>query len=223
MAAFLGGFAMKKSLMAAMCIAALIPLVPAVAQTDPAQVGVSVGAPGAQTGRDFVQFMMMSDKFEIAASQLALERSPDPAIRDFAAHMIAAHRASSDDLKAVSDSTNVGRSVTPPPVFDPQHNDMYHALTASFGRRFDDIYLAQQRDAHREALAHLEGYIDNGRVWQLVRFARRTAPVVRDHLAMLNNLRGDAVAVLERSRPLDGDVTIIEHPDGSRTRVIETE
>jgi hypothetical protein len=42
-------------------------------------------------------------------------------------------------------------------------------------------------------------------------------------LARLNNLLGDAVAVLERSRPLDGDVTIIEHPDGSRTRVIETE
>src|SRR6185312_210717 len=145
---------MKKSLMAAVCIAALIPLVPAVAQ--PSQVGISTGAPGAQTGRDFVQFMMMSDKFEIAASQLALERSRDPAVRDFAAEMIAAHRATSDDLKAVSDSTNVGR-------------------------RFDDNYLAQQRDAHRDSLAHLEGYIDNGRVAPLQRFARRTAPMVRDH------------------------------------------
>lgn len=214
---------MKKSLMAAVCIAALIPLVPAVAQTDPAQVGVSTGAPGAQTGRDFVQFMMMSDKFEIAASQLALERARDPAIRDFAADMIAAHRASSDDLKAVSDSSNVGRAVTPPPTFDPQHNNMYHELTASFGRRFERIYLAQQRDAHEEALAHLEGYIDNGRVWPLQRFARRTAPMVRDHLAMLNNIRGDAVAVVDMPRRTAGDVTIIEHPDGSTTRVIETE
>jgi putative membrane protein len=208
--------------MAAVCIAALAaPLVPADAQ--PSQVGISTGAPGAQTGRDFVQFMMMGDKFEIAASQLALERARDPAVRDFAAHMIAAHRASSDDLKAVSDSTNVGRSVTPPPVFDPQHNDMYHELTASFGRRFDNIYLAQQRDTHRDALAHLEGYIDNGRVWQLQRFARRTAPMVRDHLAMLNNIRSDAVAVNVIPHRLDGDVTIIEHPDGSTTRVIETE
>ena len=213
---------MKKSLMAAVCIAALIPLVPAVAQ--PSQVGISTGAPGAQTGRDFVQFMMMSDKFEIAASQLALERSRDPSVRDFAAEMIAAHRATSDDLKAVSDSTNVGRSVTPPPAFDPQHNDMYNILTASFGRRFDDNYLAQQRDAHRDSLAHLEGYIDNGRVAPLQRFARRTAPMVRDHLAMLNGLRGDAVAVnVTPPRRVPGDVTIIEHPDGSTTRVIETD
>ena len=214
---------MKKSLMVAVCIAALIPLVPAVAQTSPSQVGVSTGAPGAQTGKDFVQFMMMSDKFEIAASQLALERARDPAIRDFAADMIAAHRESSADLKAVSDGTNVGRTVTPPPVLDPQHNDMYHALTASFGRRFEDIYLAQQRDAHEDALAHLEGYIDNGRVWQLQRFARRTAPMVRDHLAMLNGIRGGVVAINDRPRHVPGDVTIIKLADGSVTRVIYTE
>lgn len=212
---------MKKSLFAAVCIAALMPLVPATAQ--PSQVGISTGAPGAQTGRDFVQFMMMSDKFEIASSQLALERSRDPAVRDFARDMIAAHRESATDLKAISDGTNVGRTVTPPPAFDPQHNDMYNILAASFGRRFDDIYLAQQRDAHEDALAHLEGYADNGRVWQLARFARRTIPVIKDHLAMLHTIRGDSVAVIDRPHRAPGDVTIIEHADGTRTRVIETE
>ena len=218
---------MKKTLLAAVCVAALIPAVPALAQTDPAEVGVTTAVPWSQTGRSFVQHMMMSDKFEIAASQLALEKSGDPAIRDFARHMISAHREISDDLKAVSDSVLIGLTVTPPPVFDPQHRDMYAALDSSFGRSFDRIFIAQQFDAHREALAFVDGYARNGGIWQLRSFARRTAPVIRDHLAMLHTIRGDAVAVVERSDRLalntPSKTTVIEHPDGSRTTVIETE
>jgi len=218
---------MKKTLLAAVCVAALIPAVPALAQTDPAEVGVTTAPPWSQTGRSFVQHMMMSDKFEIAASQLALEKSGDPAIRDFARDMIASHREMGADLKAVSDATMVGNTVTPPPAFDPQHRDMYAALTGSFGRSFDRIYIAQQFDAHREALAYMEGYARNGGVWQLQNFARHTVPVIRDHLAMLHAIRGDRVAVVEHTDRLalntPSDTTIIENPDGSRTTVIETE
>lgn len=189
---------MKLVLTTAVCALALMPVasMPAGA-ANASGVGISTGVPGAQTGKDFVQFMMMSDKFEIAAGKLALERARSPAVRDFAADMIAAHSESSADLKAASDSTLVGRTVTPPPNFDPQHQNMYDELTSSFGRRFERIYLDQQLAAHQEALDYLEGYAANGRIDQLARFARHTAPVVRDHLAMLHNINND-VALNDR-------------------------
>src|SRR3569623_3493454 len=146
---------MKKSLLAAVCAVALVPLagLPASAQTDPAQVGVSTSPPWSQTGRDFVQHMMMGNKFEIAASKLALEKSRDPAIRDFARDMIAALSEMGEDLKVASDSTLIGRTVTPPPVFDPQHQRMYNALTGSFGRSIERVFIDLQIDAHHDALA----------------------------------------------------------------------
>ena len=47
--------------------------------------------------------------------------------------------------------------------------------------------------------------------------------MVRDHLAMLNGIRGGVVAINDRPRHVPGDVTIIQHADGSVTRVIDTE
>src|SRR5690348_2754156 len=98
----------------AVAAVALMPFtaLPVIAQTDPAQVGVSTSPPWNQTGRDFVQHMMMGNKFEIAASKLALNKSRDPAIRDFARDMIAAHTEMGEDLKAASDSTLIGQTVT---------------------------------------------------------------------------------------------------------------
>ena len=224
---------MKKSVLAAVCTLALVPLtgLPASAQTDPAQVGVSTAPPWSQTGKDFVQHMMMGNKFELEASRLALSKSRDPAIRDFARDMIAAHTEMGEDLKAASDSTLVGQTVTPPPVLDPQHQEMYAALDGSFGRNFDRIFINEQFDVHHDALATLEGYARHGGVWQLQRFASHTIPVVRDHLAMLRNLRGDAVArivtpddtVAMNLAPEPSDTTIIHEPDGSTTTVIDTE
>lgn len=182
---------MRKFLLAAVCAGALAPVLPAIAQSDPSQVGVTTAVPWSQTGRSFVQHMMMGDKFEIAASQLALQKSRDPAIREFAQEMIASHRALGADLKAASDSTLVGRTVTPPPAFDPRHRDMYNALQSSHGQAFDRLFIAEQFDAHHEALDFAEGYARHGRVWQLQDFARAAVPVIRDHLAMLHHIRGD--------------------------------
>jgi putative membrane protein len=207
---------MKLKLTTAVCaLAACLALAPAPSTAiaaDASGVGISTGAPGAQTGRDFVQFMMMSDKFEIAAGRIALERARSPAVRDFARDMIAAHSESSADLKAASDRTLTGRMVTPPPNFDPQHQNMYNGLTSSFGRRFERIYIDQQIDAHQDALDHLEGYAANGRVPELQRFASHTAPIVADHLAMLRNINSD-VAVNDRPAYRDYPDRYRNYPD----------
>src|SRR3954449_3647297 len=66
---------------------------PAIAQTAPAgQLAVPLDREG------FRQMAMMSDAFEIASSQLALERSRNPSVRGYAQKMITDHSATSQAL-----------------------------------------------------------------------------------------------------------------------------
>lgn len=181
---------MKKALFAAVFV--LVPL-SAFAQSQPNMVGTTNAYPLAQSGRAFAQAVYMNDKFEILAGRMAVEKG-SPAVRDFGRDMIAAHTESSEDLKAILGSNVVGGQVTPPPVLDPRHMRMYRALETSWGGSFDRIYLAQQRDAHEEALDVMRGYVENGRVDDLQDFAHHMVPVVQDHLAMLRNVRGDVAA-----------------------------
>ena len=181
---------MKKVLFAA--VIALTPL-SAFAQSQPNMVGATNADPLAQSGRAFAQAVYMNDKFEILAGRMAVEKG-SPAVRDFGRDMIAAHTGSSQDLKAILDHNIVGGQVSPPPVLDPRHMQMYRALETSWGRSFDRIYLAQQRDVHEEALDVMHGYVANGRVDDLADFAHHMIPVVEDHLAMLRDVRGEVAA-----------------------------
>ncbi|MFO1247664.1 MAG: DUF4142 domain-containing protein [Alphaproteobacteria bacterium] len=177
---------MKKILFAT--VLALTPLA-AMAQ-QPNMVGATNADPLAQSGRAFAQAVYMNDKFEILAGKLAVEKG-SRAVRDFGRDMIAAHTESSEDLKSILGHNIVGGRVTPPPVLDPRHMEMYHELEASFGRQFDHAYLAQQRVAHEQALDTMQGYVANGRVDDLQRFAHRMVPVVQDHMAMLRNVSNE--------------------------------
>jgi putative membrane protein len=189
---------MQKPLLVALCAVFLSAAMPAAAQWHPQQVGFVPSSPGHRTAKDFVQAMMMSDKFAIVTAKLALERSQDPAIRNFASGMVAAHRKIETDLKRLTDRSFVNRRVTPPPVFDPDHTKRHQALLISYGPAFDRLYVSQQLQAHQELMETLEGYAGKGELRDLQEFARQTAPMIRDHQAMLSRIHvgsaGGAIA-----------------------------
>ena len=185
---------MKKSILAAGLLAVFgVGSVPAQAQTHPSQVGVAVGEPGKQTGPNFVKTLMMADKYAIAAGRLAEKKAHDPAVRAVAHGMVADHRKKVKALKKIYDRTLVGKPPTPPPAFDPPHQRLYHKLQAS-GAAFDRVYIAQQLDDHQKALAFAEGYADHGGSPKLRAYAQKRVPEIRDHIARLQNLSGQALA-----------------------------
>ena len=148
------------------------------AQIQPNMVGATNADPLAQSGRAFAQAVYMNDKFEILAGKLAVEKGARAVARFRPGHDRRPYRNRRKTSRRSWDITLWAGSVTPPPVLDPPHMDMYHALEASWGRNFDRIYLAQQRDVHEEALDVMEGYVENGRVADLQDFAHHMVPVV---------------------------------------------
>ncbi len=150
----------------------------------------TIGGPSAAlpvTTDNFVATAAMSDKYEIAAGKMAATKATDPAVKRFAQQMVDAHSSTTSALKAATAKDKV--TLDPPAALDAKHSALIQALIAAEPGNFDEIYKAQQRDAHTEALALMKGYAADGDKPAIRSFASDTAPKVQMHMDMLSKLK----------------------------------
>lgn len=121
-----------------------------------------------------------SDVFEITSSQVALMRSRNPAVRQFATMLIDHHTRTTNLALAAAKSAGI---TPPPPVLDAQKQAMITALLAAAPAEFDRVYLGQQVPAHQAALALHSSYAQNGDAGPLRATAQGAVPIVQSHLA----------------------------------------
>jgi len=126
-----------------------------------------------------------SDLYERTSSQLVLQSTRDPKIRDFATMMIRDHQKSTADVKRAAATAQVPVA---PPKLEPMQARMVAELRAKTGADRDRTYVTQQRTAHQQALALHGGYAQNGTAAPLKTVAAATAPVVQHHIKMLQGM-----------------------------------
>lgn len=136
----------------------------------------------AMSPAEYVAAAGAGDLYERMSSQIVLETSSDPRIRDFAQMMIADHGKSSAMVMSAARSARVR---TAPPRLMPAQAEMIAQLRAETGAARDGAYLAQQRQAHGQALNIQKAYADGGTVAPLRRAAAAAVPVVEHHIEML--------------------------------------
>ena len=137
--------------------------------------------------KGFVDAAAVSDMYEVEAGKIAMQRSQDPAIKEFAQKMVAAHTGTTDELKATL--TRINASVSPPSTLDNRHQGMIDELRGAKDADFDGRYLAQQVDAHNEALILMRGYAKDGDTKDVKTFANKTQKAVQQHLNMAQKLK----------------------------------
>lgn len=131
------------------------------------------------TAEAFAQTVAMSDMYEIAAGELALEKAESDQTREFARMMVTDHTRSTQGLReAIAGS---GQTPAMPDALDIEHQSQIDTLRNLDGADFDRQYMTQQRVAHERALDLLQSYANNGDVPALRQFAQTTAPVVQKH------------------------------------------
>jgi putative membrane protein len=135
----------------------------------------------------FANTAAASDAFEIAASQLALEKSGSANVKKFATHMIAAHTESAGKLKAAA--ATASPALTPDATLTAGQQAKLDSLRAASGGAFDTAYIAEQRAAHDAALAALRDYAANGDAAPLKALAAELVPVVAAHVNMAKSLK----------------------------------
>ena len=133
------------------------------------------------TAEGFRAMALQSDAFEIASSQLALQRSRNPAVRSFARQMVQDHSMTSQAL-----GVPAGSAV----ALDARHATMLNQLAPLSGRAFDAAYGQMQVMAHQEAVGMFAAYAQGGVDPAMRAFAQQVLPSLQMHLTMAQRLTG---------------------------------
>ncbi|MDF5727196.1 MAG: DUF4142 domain-containing protein [Rhizonema sp. PD38] len=130
--------------------------------------------------KEFMTKAAQSDTTEIQTSQLALKKSKDQAVKDFAQQMIQAHTNSTQELTQIAST----KGFTLPKGVGSENKPLLTKLQQTNGKSFDRAYMQGQLQAHTKTLAEYQKYIKQGQDPDLQAFAKKIAPVVAEHKQM---------------------------------------
>lgn len=127
-----------------------------------------------------------ANQWEIESSQLALQMSTNPAVRNLANVIIADHTAMGQQVTAAAASAGL----PPPPttLLPPQQAMLDQLRGAGSGPAFDMAYQQAQISAHQQAIQLMQNYAAQGDVPALRSVATQAIPVMQKHLSMAQSL-----------------------------------
>lgn len=158
---------------------------PPTADTMPNAPGVDPKSKGMLNNGEFIEKAGMAGLAEMKISNLALDKSTTPSIREFASRMVKDHTALGKELKTAA----VGSGIALPQGLDPEHMDILQKLSKLSGREFDAAYANVMKQDHDSAIALFENAAgDKSLNPQLREFATRSLQVLRDHQLQAHNL-----------------------------------
>jgi putative membrane protein len=136
---------------------------------------------------DFVNKVAISDMFEVQSSKLALDKKPDRDTKPFAKRMIKDHTQTTKQLTKLVKSGKVNAEL--PTALDGDHQKLLDDLKGKSGKDFDTAYDQDQLKGHQDAVALFEDYAANGDNADLKKWAGKTLPHLKHHLAMAEKLK----------------------------------
>jgi len=140
---------------------------------------MSAEAHGVKSAQSFVQNASVGNQFEISSSQLALQKSQNDDVRQFAQHMIDDHTRVGDRLKETLASMD--NAPAPASGLDAKHQHMLNKLQSASGAGFDKLYVHDQVKAHKEAVGLFQDYGSHGDNDALKGFASDMLPTLQEH------------------------------------------
>lgn len=144
-------------------------------------------APTPTDAQAFMAAAGASDAFEIKSAQMALEKSSNESVKNFAQMMITDHTKTTQGVK---DAAKKAGLTAPEPAITADQQQMLDALAPLQGNAFDVQYAEQQLPAHQQALLLLTNYAANGDTPALQDAAKTAVPIVERHIATLKQMTG---------------------------------
>ncbi len=140
--------------------------------------------PTAQTPKTASADVQPASKNEIVTT------SPDAAPKSASAKptdvTATTHTKTSDELK--STLIRVGLIIELPTMLDTLHKGLLDELKSTNVQDFDMRYIAQQKNAHNEALMLHQYYASNGDMADLKALASDTVPKIDKHIEMITDI-----------------------------------
>ncbi len=162
---------------------------PVTSTTTTADMAPASVAPTSKASENFVKSAAIGGMFEEQTSQLALQKSQNAVVKEFAQRMISDHTAADNKLKTVLTAAKVNAATLPKELDSDHQTTLAELKRAANGAAFDKQYLAAQTNAHSEAVSLFEGYAKNGDNPVLQQFASDTLPTLKDHAKELADIK----------------------------------
>ncbi len=121
---------------------------------------------------------------EVALGKLALEKSTNSQVKDFATMMVNDHGKADAELMTIAKAKNI----TLPTDVDDMHKKKMDDLSKLTGAAFDKEYVSAMVDGHEKTLKLMQDEAKDGKDSDLKTFASNTAPVVQTHLTMIKKI-----------------------------------
>jgi putative membrane protein len=122
---------------------------------------------------------------EVQFGNLALDKSEDEQVREFAKRMVQDHSAANQQLLAAAGKT-------PPMDLDPEHQAMYLHLSGLSGEEFDHEYMRGQVQDHQTAVELFATEADQP-TSSVDQLAGELLPKLRQHLEMAQEISASMV------------------------------
>lgn len=121
---------------------------------------------------------------EVMLGNLALEKSQNEQIRQFAQQMVTDHMNANNELKELAATKNI----TLPAAVSNKHQSAYNKLNGMNGNDFDKAFLKQMVKDHESAVKLFQKQSDKGDDTDTKVFAAKTLPTLQAHLQMARNM-----------------------------------
>ncbi|MCC8931952.1 DUF4142 domain-containing protein [Rhizobium sp. 'Codium 1'] len=135
----------------------------------------------------FVQQAAASNEIEIRSAELALRRSQDPQVTEFAQTILDDHRRAQEQLQSAADADSVAIVLE----LSMEQKQTLMALEQAEESQFNSAYMSAQMKAHDEAIRLLGAYADHGPAGSLKTYAVAHYPLIRTHKVRAQSLTND--------------------------------
>jgi putative membrane protein len=139
------------------------------------------------TPQAFIQKVGNSNQFEIQSSKLALQKSHNDAIRNFAQRMIDDHTKLGDQFRQELKQANMPE---PGAEMGKEQQAGLDRLEKLNGAAFDAAYIRAQRMGHEQLIRFAQEYSKRGTNQPLKQFALHVLPELKEHEKLASELRG---------------------------------
>ena len=121
---------------------------------------------------------------EVALGKLAVTKTSNAAIKDFANMMITDHGQANAELASIASAKNITLPTEP----DSAHLKKADDLSKLSGKDFDKAYVDAMVDGHKKTLDLMNNEAKNGSDSTLKAFAAKVVPTVQKHLDAINKI-----------------------------------
>ena len=183
-------------------LAAAVAAAPALAQTQTAPIpaspspaptaGGAGGAGGQQLGQaeqQWIQQTMTAGAAALQTSQIALEKSEDDDVKQFAKFEVEEQKGLAEVLQSMLEPSATASTTPATPQLQGKHAEMVQKLQqAKSGETFDREYIKGQAEGHRELLQIQQSFIQsNPRNREALNVAKLARGRIQEHLELLQD------------------------------------